>query len=565
MARGFRIHSNAVFNPFSYQELVAPLAEYEQAYAQMQENLLAAGEEANQWKRYIDNDPWAKDVLQGYNNALQNATEKLNSEGLKGTNRNTLLQLRRQYNDQVKPVNDAAQTLASLQNMYNEAYSKDPTTMRGQMPTIRDLVYNPGAMPHMVSGTSLYNQGAQAAKAASSRKQDFKARLNGIVRGYIDTINTTGYNSEEANMFLNEATRQPELQAIINQIYGANRVDLLENPNQGTQWIIRGILDGMVYDQKTDLKYDQYAAEMRAAARAATTSTTGSGSVEKFNLYNMKDMTEAGKFINKHRDEFIPKADGTWGLSDIGKRKFKDRSVTNEAIVSQGLGQPGQLNSRFEEALESVYGKKIQNEQDYLNAWTMYYNMYGNDTYDATKQTAYRYTPQGDDADILKRLYRTSSSDGKIYTVEYNSDNNKFVNTNDSINIKDIDTIGGIEMSTAGIIVNVGLKDGSSAQVKMPVSSARLNNLENSILPHIDKIRNAIVFEMYNQEEQTGIPYSRYISDPDGALSLAKAKHDTQMEQRLSSMLASYEDSIHAAYYDLANIYRATDAQVSKR
>ena len=30
-------------------------------------------------------------------------------------------------------------------------------------------------------------------------------------------------------------------------------------------------------------------------------------------------------------------------------------------------------------------------------------------------------------------------------------------------------------------------------------------------------------------------------------------------------MLSSYEGSIQAAYDDLANIYRATDAQVSKR
>ena len=40
MARGIRIRSNAVFNPFSYQELMAPLTEYDQAYAQMQDNLL---------------------------------------------------------------------------------------------------------------------------------------------------------------------------------------------------------------------------------------------------------------------------------------------------------------------------------------------------------------------------------------------------------------------------------------------------------------------------------------------------------------------------------------------
>ena len=570
--RGFRIHSSAVFDPFSYQEMLAPLMQAQTAYDQMQDNMLVLGEEANTYKQLIDTDPEASKTLQEYNNTLESMANQLSTQGLKAVNRNSLLNLRRRYNRDVKPINDAAKTLAGLQDMYRNAYAKDQTLMKGAMPTISELVANPGAMPHMVSGNSLYNQGAQAAKAASTRKQDFKARINGIVRGYIDTVDTYGYNSAEAAQFLDAASRQPELQAIVNQIYGANRVGNLDNPGQGMQWIIRGVFDGLTYDQKTDLKYDQYAAEMRAAARAAQTSgagsSGGSGHVDKFNLYNMKDMTQAGKYIAQHHDYFVQKADGTWGLSDVGKERFKNEqaaiSQRMPAAGFQGTGITHRNKSGFTTELEKVYGKEIKTEQDYLNAWSQYYDMYGRDTYDATKQTAYRYIPQGDDTDILKRLYKTSSPDGKIYTVEYNSDSNKFVNTNDSISVKDIDTIGDIEMSNAGIVVNVGLKDGNNVQVKMPISSSRLSNLERSTLPHIDNTRNAIISELYKQEEQTGIPYSRYASNPEDALALA-AQYDPQMEQWLSYMLSSYEGSIQAAYDDLANIYRATDAQVSKR
>jgi hypothetical protein len=340
----------------------------------------------------------------------------------------------------------------------------------------------------MVSGTSLYNQGAQAAKSASVRKQNFSAKVNELVRGYIHTVNTAGYNSVEAQQFLDKASRQPELQAIVNQIYGANQVGKLDNPQQGMDWIIRGVFDGLTYEQKDDLKYDQYAAEMRAAARAAAKSGSGSnglGHVDKFNLYSQKDLSAAGKFITKHQDEFTQKADGTWELTEAGKRKFKDRSVTNETIISHGLGQPGQLTSRFDEALESVYGKKINNERDYVNAWTAYYDMYGTDTYDARKATGYRYVPQGDDAEIIKRLYGSHNNSGKIYTVDYNPKTGNY-ESDKEISANDIKTIGDIEMSGAGVIVNAGLSNGTSVKLKMPISGPRLSNIQDIILRDID-------------------------------------------------------------------------------
>lgn len=305
MARGFRIHSNAVFNPFSYQELLAPIQDYQQAYDQMQDAMLAAGEEANQYKQLIDTDEYASGILQGYNDALAEMSGKLSSEGLKTINRNSLLSLRRRYNNEVKPINDAAKTLAGLQDMYRQAYAKDNTLMRGAMPSIRDLVENPGAMPQMVSGNDLYKQGAQAAQSASARiyNTDFGNRIN----GYIQQVAEQGYSPELVAQFIQDASSIPELardMQNIRQMY--NTQGLEDRGYKADQYIMQGILDGINYQRKenyvddwqaklaTQFSYQQKAADaayqrqadlatLKASLKSNGTGTTGSGARVNYN------------------------------------------------------------------------------------------------------------------------------------------------------------------------------------------------------------------------------------------------------------------------------------------
>lgn len=255
MARGFRIHSNAVFNPFSYQELIAPLNEYEQAYGQMQDAMLAAGEEANQYKQLIDIDPYASGILNRYNNTLSEMSSKLSSDGLKSINRNSLLNLRRQYNNEVKPINDAAKTLASLQDTYRQAYMKDNTLMRGAMPSIRDLVENPGATPQVVSGSDLYKQGAQAAQASSARI--YNTAFGDRIDGYIQQVAEQGYSPELVAQFIQDASSIPELARDMQNIRRMYNTQGLEDRGyKADQYIMQGILDGISYQRKDNFVKD---------------------------------------------------------------------------------------------------------------------------------------------------------------------------------------------------------------------------------------------------------------------------------------------------------------------
>lgn len=562
--RGFRIHSSARFNPFSYQELIAPLQEYEQAYGQMQDAMLTLGEEANQYKQLVDTDEYASGVLKGYNDALAEMSGTLSTQGLKSVNRNSLIGLRRRYNDEVKPVNDAAKTLAGIQDMYRQAYAKDPTMMKGAMPTIKGLIDNPGAMPHMVSGSSLYSQGNQAAKNASGRKYEYSAKVNDLVNGYIRTVERSGYNSAEAQQFLDAASRQPELQAIVNQIYGANRVDMLDNPQQGMDWIVRGVFDGLAYNEKNDLKFDQYGAEMRAAARAQAAAKAAGASSNDFgagitplNIYSQKERSQAKADIAKYRDYFTQKADGTWELNEKGRKEYKQLPRTNTA----GIVSPSGMTkfASFINGIGGVNDNSMLSENDVVNAWTKYYNEHQKESYDATKMTGYRYIPQADDKTLILDLYKGHNNKGKIYTVDYDKKSNSFVEDK-QIDIKDITGISDIEMTPIGFIVNASTKNNGSVRLAMPdVGGPRLNWMQQQMFPAIDNMRNDLV-EVLSQSK-----YRDYARDPYTALRIAQSLGYEDDARFIAEQLSNYESGIQTLYNEMPNIYRATDAQVIKR
>ncbi len=197
----------AQFQPFSFQERIAPLKLYKEEYDKVNEGLALLGEEANAYSRYIDPNSESGKALAAYNEQLNQVANDLSANGLKAVSRNTLYNLRRNYNSTIKGINDAAKGLATMQEQYRALAMKDPTLMIGRMPTVDDLLKNPNAVPYTISGASLYEQAA-----------------------------TTGASTD---------FRSPEeVQEAILQVAQANGIDALEDPSKAIAMIQKGINDG---------------------------------------------------------------------------------------------------------------------------------------------------------------------------------------------------------------------------------------------------------------------------------------------------------------------------------
>ena len=152
---------NSVYQPFSFQERITPLAMMKEEYEKVGESLSELGDNVNQYYNYLD--PESKAVVDGYNQTLSNVADAFSREGLKTVSRNTLFNLKRAYKSQVEPINNAAKSLATMQEQYRELAMKDPTLIVSNMPTVSDLLANPNAAPTALSGASLYKQGTLAA------------------------------------------------------------------------------------------------------------------------------------------------------------------------------------------------------------------------------------------------------------------------------------------------------------------------------------------------------------------------------------------------------------------
>lgn len=151
-----------VYQPFSLQERMAPLSMMKEEYDKVNEGLAELGMTANQVAQYIDPNSKAGQTLAQYNNTLNAAADTLSREGLKGLSRTELYNLKRAYQSQIAPINEGAKNYFSLQEKIKEMQWKDPTIMVSGMPTLDEYIQNPNALPNLVSGAQLQQEGIKA-------------------------------------------------------------------------------------------------------------------------------------------------------------------------------------------------------------------------------------------------------------------------------------------------------------------------------------------------------------------------------------------------------------------
>lgn len=224
----------AQFQPFSFQERIAPLQIYKQEYDTVNEGLAALGENANAYAQYIDPNSQAGKALAEYNNQLSQVANDLSANGLKAVSRNTLYNLRRQYNSNIKQINGAAQNLATMYDQYRALSMKDPSLMIGKMPSVDELITNPNARPYMISGNDLYSQSASLGQSSQ-------------------------INSEE------------DLNAYIQQVAQSNGIENLGDQTQALSLIRQGLLAGRnariakIQEKQADLEMKDYYDQLKQA------------------------------------------------------------------------------------------------------------------------------------------------------------------------------------------------------------------------------------------------------------------------------------------------------------
>lgn len=316
----------ARYNPYSFEDMLKPLAMAQQEYNTVQEGLSALTDSSNQFSRYLEGTQAGERVKQ-YNAAIDTAVTDMAKNGLRKTNRDTLLGLKRQYNNDIAKINQSAAQLDTLykgvQAARLKAQASGDTLFVANMPNVDTLLTDPSASPTMISGMGLQKQGMQAAQAASLRNVLNSTKAGqGVMRMYNEIVQGYGYGSAEAQKFLENAASIPELKQALDTISQMYNVDSLgADSGRAKQFIMQGIMDGLttqqkstytedpekkaaldlsMYKQKVDYQTEaairqKYAEEEAKAQAAAANGGLGSGSVE--GIYSQNFVTTNGNSI----------------------------------------------------------------------------------------------------------------------------------------------------------------------------------------------------------------------------------------------------------------------------
>ena len=309
----------AKYSPYSFDDMLKPLAMAQQEYNTVQEGLSALTDSSNQFSRYLEGTQ-AGERVKAYNAAIDKAVTDMTKNGLKSTNRDTLLGLKRQYNNDIAKINQSAAQLDTLykgvQAAQLKAQASGDTLFVANMPNVDDLLVDPSASPVMVSGAGLQKQGMQAAQAASVRNVLNNTKAGqGAMKMYNEIVQGYGYNSAQAQKFLQDMSTIPELQQAVESIstmYGVN--GLGADSARAKQFIMQGIMDGLTTQQKSTFMEDP---EKKADYEIQA-------------AYNKAYATAAGKAAGAG-------AGGTGTINGVYSQNFVTTNGNNMAQVQSGI------------------------------------------------------------------------------------------------------------------------------------------------------------------------------------------------------------------------------------
>lgn len=222
MANGFMV-INSRFKPFSYEEMLKPIAAYTDEYNAQEATYGELANNAAQWERLKDSqlDQDVYNQYREYANAVQGAADTLAAEGLKPGSRKVLQNVRRQYAEQILPIEQAYRKRAELSKMQREMIARDPTLLlerEADQIALSELIANPELSPASYSGAYLEKSAARAASALSKQMRDDPRKWRSILGGqYYETRMRTGYTAQEIQDAL-MGGGPPELSQVVSQV-----------------------------------------------------------------------------------------------------------------------------------------------------------------------------------------------------------------------------------------------------------------------------------------------------------------------------------------------------------
>lgn len=251
----FSYTASKSFTPFTFEQMLKPLAMYTEAINEVEEDYNNLNNEASLIKSYANTIPDSA-TAKRYNNFAEELERQANSLAKSGLNpsvRANLTSLKRRYADEITPIKQAYILQNKLIEEQRKLRAENPSLMFDKDFAVvapEDIINNPNSTYIPISGNELYAKGNAAAKAASLRRISY-AQRKALGDQYYELTKRQGYSSVEAANWLAGKYNIPELSAAISRINIETNTGILSKNDQirANNYIVDGIMSGLVYSE----------------------------------------------------------------------------------------------------------------------------------------------------------------------------------------------------------------------------------------------------------------------------------------------------------------------------
>lgn len=227
----FDFVNTSQFRPFSYQEILQPLAAYTQEYNAIEEGLGELGTKADVFKSLASqqNDPETYQAYMNYANELNSVANDLSNHGLNASSRRKLVDMKRRYSSDIIPMEQAFNRRKELIDEQRKARLQDDSLRyESEASTISldDLIKDPSLSYKSFSGKNIINISSKtAASIAKEARKDPRAWRQILDGQYYEAMIQKGASSEEVLAAMQgDVNANPRLRKIIDDAVSSSGV-----------------------------------------------------------------------------------------------------------------------------------------------------------------------------------------------------------------------------------------------------------------------------------------------------------------------------------------------------
>ena len=299
--------NNAKFTPYTFDEMLKPLAMATQEQRAIEEGISELGSKADLMKMYANEEPnaeWSK-KYNDYANSLYKQAEDLAKHGLNPTSRQGLLNLKRQYGESVTPIEEAISARKEAYKYRDTIKAKDNTAVfKNKNLSLSDFMNGKVGDNTYISGKDIM------ARVAS------KAQIEGT--NLFNSLLEQGYTSEAALQAVNNWSRNTANPIIAEELKAIG----YENYSPEDQAKLMNSIGTGMYNAASEIAKGEYMTKKERKslelqeASAARQLKQYELAIAKHNL----DMAEAGYKYDEKTKSYIPDENSpVWTKDATGK------------------------------------------------------------------------------------------------------------------------------------------------------------------------------------------------------------------------------------------------------